>query len=491
VQLASLQEAFNTGQIQVVQADIEVGREFPMHPEQDRAITYVRALANLVSLSLHTQKMALELQRNREEILADEEDWRHKMARDLHDGPVQRVAAIAMQADFIMALLRNQPDRAPEELQQLRENALQTAQELRTLNVKRLREQDNLNITFYADPLPKLDETLEQTVFAIVQEAIGNAKKHAKGAPITVRVERTARGLLVQVQDEGPGFDVEEVKRTRARHNGESLRAAMSPLAWWPREIWLALLLASTLFARSGVRWFSLTVRGAPIRYSRQATRWRALLARTGIRTALRWSVYLGLPYVALLSGLLFPHELGLVWPPRYIWGQTMVALIGLGSLGTAMFGHAALAWPRHQPPPECRLWQAPFGFFLFWPDILLVHAHWAFYRAVVMVFTGAAGMSALLGLVFIVLEWGLDPAWWRRLQRPHLAMHPLFRCMMAILAAVGRICAKWVCPTSTRGALAGRTAALWRRLLPACSLRPPLTHASPQRGLLQRQLLL
>lgn len=260
VQFASLQEAFNTGQIQVVQADIEVGREFPMlrqhwllvvplymrldvygvmvfglrkrpNIEEDRAITYVRALANLVSLSLHTQKMALELQRNREEILADEEDWRHKMARDLHDGPVQRVAAIAMQADFIMALLRNQPDRAPEELQQLRENALQTAQELRTLMftlrpvvleteglvpaleqyVKRLREQDNLNITLYADPLPKMDDTLEQTVFAIVQEAVGNAKKHAQGAPITVRLERTARGLLVQVQDEGPGFDVEEV----------------------------------------------------------------------------------------------------------------------------------------------------------------------------------------------------------------------------------------------------------------------------------------
>ncbi|RME13686.1 MAG: sensor histidine kinase [Ardenticatenia bacterium] len=141
------------------------------------------------------------------------------------------MAAIAMQADFIMALLRNQPDRAPEELQQLRENALQTAQELRTLMftlrpvvleteglvpaleqyVKRLREQDNLNITLYADPLPKMDDTLEQTVFAIVQEAVGNAKKHAQGAPITVRLERTARGLLVQVQDEGPGFDVEEV----------------------------------------------------------------------------------------------------------------------------------------------------------------------------------------------------------------------------------------------------------------------------------------
>ena len=212
----------------------------------------------------------------------------------------------------------------------------------------------------------------------------------------------------------------------------------MTPFAWWPREVWLALLLAGTLFARSGVRWLSLIARAAPVRYSRQAARWRALLARAGVRTALRWSVYLGVPYVALLSGGLFPHELGLIWPPDATWRQTLVALVGLGSVGMAIFVHAALVWPRRQYPPECRLWQAPFGFFLFWSDILLVHAHWAFCRAVAMVLTGTIGISAFLGLVLILLEWWLDPAWWRRLQRPHMAMHPLFRCMMAIVAAVG-----------------------------------------------------
>lgn len=212
----------------------------------------------------------------------------------------------------------------------------------------------------------------------------------------------------------------------------------MMPIGWWPREAWLAVLLAGTLFLRSGMRWFSLIARAAPARYGRQAARWRALLARAGVRAAVRWSVYLGIPYVALLSGLLFPYELGLVWPPRHTWQPTLVPLIGVGGLGIAMFAHAALAWPRPQHPPECRLWHAPYGFFLFWPDILLVHAHWAFYRAVGMAFTGAVGVSALIGLLLIVLEWGLDPAWWRRMQRPHLAMHPLFRVIAALLAAVG-----------------------------------------------------
>lgn len=211
----------------------------------------------------------------------------------------------------------------------------------------------------------------------------------------------------------------------------------MSLLAGWSRQIWLLALLVGTLLARSGVRWLSLELRGAPSRRSRRAVRWRAFLARSGIRTTLRWLVYVGIPYVALLSGLLFPHELGLVWPSREAWRQTLPPLAGLTLLSMAVFVHAASTWDATTPPPESLAWRAPFGLFLFWPDILLVHTHWAFYRAIGLAF-GAGSRAMAVGVLLVLLEWLLDPAWWRRMQRPHLALHPLFRVQSLFIAAVG-----------------------------------------------------
>ncbi|MBA3534138.1 MAG: sensor histidine kinase [Ardenticatenales bacterium] len=203
-------------------------------PERAEDIAVQRTLLGLVdqaSLALHNAVLKQELRHNREQRLGGQEEARHQLARDLHDGPVQRVAAIAMQLEFIKALLQRQPDRALGELEQLQEVAKQAAQEMRTMLftlrpvvlesegltaamdtlVKRLREQDRLKISFEHDPLPRLDSKVEEVAFAILQEAIGNAKKYSGGAPIHVRLIKGQSMVVGQVEDEGPGFDLKAV----------------------------------------------------------------------------------------------------------------------------------------------------------------------------------------------------------------------------------------------------------------------------------------
>lgn len=193
-----------------------------------------RTLLGLVtqaSLVLHNRVLQYQLQGGRQQRMEDEGELRHQLARDLHDGPVQRVAAISMQLEFIKVLLERDPKRAADELSRAQQVAKLAAQEMRTMLfslrpvvlessglragleslVTRLKEQEKVTIDLVADPLPRLDPKVEETAFAILQEAITNSRKYSKGAPIHVRLIQGEALIVGQVEDEGPGFDLQNV----------------------------------------------------------------------------------------------------------------------------------------------------------------------------------------------------------------------------------------------------------------------------------------
>jgi signal transduction histidine kinase len=60
----------------------------------------------------------------------------------------------------------------------------------------------------------QLDGEAEGVVFAIVQEAIGNAKKHSQATQINVNLLAQNGSLYVEVKDNGVGFDLEATKAT-------------------------------------------------------------------------------------------------------------------------------------------------------------------------------------------------------------------------------------------------------------------------------------
>ena len=53
----------------------------------------------------------------------------------------------------------------------------------------------------------ELDAELETTVYRIVQEALTNVAKHARAGSVRVSVARQDGELVIQVQDNGVGFD--------------------------------------------------------------------------------------------------------------------------------------------------------------------------------------------------------------------------------------------------------------------------------------------
>jgi signal transduction histidine kinase len=73
-----------------------------------------------------------------------------------------------------------------------------------------------------------VDSRTEEELFAIGREALANVAKHAGARSATVRVEALAEGVLLEVADDGRGFDA---RRNRPGHYGlESMRSRAAEL---------------------------------------------------------------------------------------------------------------------------------------------------------------------------------------------------------------------------------------------------------------------
>ncbi len=180
---------------------------------------------------MQNDRLYQRLLEEKERIVDVEEDARKKLARDLHDGPTQSVAAIAMRANYIRRLIERDPKTAAEELYKVEDLARKTTKEIRhmlfTLRPLVLETQglgpalqsladknkENYGINVLVEANPEAAEKLELhaqgVLFYIAEEAIGNARKHAEAEHIWVRVKLANPEIAaLEIQDDGVGFDV-------------------------------------------------------------------------------------------------------------------------------------------------------------------------------------------------------------------------------------------------------------------------------------------
>jgi signal transduction histidine kinase len=174
------------------------------------------------------------LQEEKNRIVEIEEDARKKLARDLHDGPTQSVAAIAMRLNFSRTLLKRNPPQVGEELEKIEELARKTTKEIRhmlfTLRplvletqgltpaleqyVQKLRETDgSIEVILEASRLTdRVSKDAQGVIFYIIEEAVGNARKHSQAQHVWIRLYENARELNAEVRDDGVGFEVQAVQ---------------------------------------------------------------------------------------------------------------------------------------------------------------------------------------------------------------------------------------------------------------------------------------
>ena len=203
--------------------------------EDDRVLT---ELARQTGLAFHNaqldtalqssldelRRQADELRASRARIVASGDAERRRVERDLHDGAQQHLVALAVNLRLTRDVLADDPAAAAEMLGELTAAVQDTIQELRELAhgiyppllvdsglpeaLRAVCNRSPLDTELVTEGTARYDGDVEAAVYFCCLEALQNAGKHAPDAHVTVRVFEDGGGLLFEVRDDGPGFDV-------------------------------------------------------------------------------------------------------------------------------------------------------------------------------------------------------------------------------------------------------------------------------------------
>ncbi|MBS1967996.1 MAG: GAF domain-containing sensor histidine kinase [Chloroflexi bacterium SZAS-1] len=203
-------------------------------PFNEQDLRLLTTLASQAAIAVENASLVRSLKEERDRLLQKEAEVRAAIARDLHDGPTQSVAAIAMNIEFIKKLMRAMPERVESELNVLADLVQKTSQDIRTLlfelrplgletqgllatlqqYVGRFRDpssQTRLRIEAPAS-IPRLPVEVEGAIFIIVQEAVNNARKHSRSPEIVIYLYVEEGQLVASVRDRGNGFNLAAVE---------------------------------------------------------------------------------------------------------------------------------------------------------------------------------------------------------------------------------------------------------------------------------------
>jgi two-component system sensor histidine kinase DesK len=147
---------------------------------------------------------------------------RQRIARDLHDTLGQKLSLISLKTDLAKRLLRNNPDQAEIELNDLRQTASTALKEVREMvtTMRGTQLVDELfrakqilkaaSIEFELEGNPKLQDTSqlnENVIGMCLKEAVTNVVKHSQATVCTISIKETQSDNILTVLDNGVGIE--------------------------------------------------------------------------------------------------------------------------------------------------------------------------------------------------------------------------------------------------------------------------------------------
>ena len=220
------------------------------HPDPEYFNSERRNLLDIIGrqavIAIQNARLYQDLVEEKERMVEVHEEARKKLARDLHDGPTQSVAAMAMRLNITRRMIIKDVKGATEELVKLEDLAHRTTKEIRhmlfTLRPLILESQgltaalksmaDKMQETFGQKVTVNIDERVadqlemgkQGVIFYIIEEAVNNARKHAAAETIAVRMRQLDVGLsLLEIVDNGVGFDVKAMEQAYDKRSNSSL----------------------------------------------------------------------------------------------------------------------------------------------------------------------------------------------------------------------------------------------------------------------------
>lgn len=177
------------------------------------------------------ERLEADLRRQAGELAAGQE--RAHLARELHDSVTQALFSMGLTMRALELLLESDPAGARQKLVELRDLQRDALAEMRTLlfelrpqslekdglvqairtHAAAVQGRTGLSITVDAEDFDRLPIEVEEAFYRITQEAIHNIVKHASAQTASVRIGRPDGPLVLEVTDDGDGFEPDRVPR--------------------------------------------------------------------------------------------------------------------------------------------------------------------------------------------------------------------------------------------------------------------------------------
>ncbi|MDL1896391.1 GAF domain-containing sensor histidine kinase [Anaerolineae bacterium CFX7] len=217
--------------------ELKIARRAPNENFSAADIQLLENLARQAGAVAYTARLNTQLQQSREKIIAERENERKRLRRDLHDGLGPTLASQTLKLDAAIELLddeKPETKRARDILGDLKSQTQTTVADIRRIvyelrppalddlglvgalraHLAQYNAVNGLRITFDApNELPPLSAAVQVHAYRIVLEAVSNVMKHAGARECVVRIQaddrqQTAddRRLTLEVIDDGVGL---------------------------------------------------------------------------------------------------------------------------------------------------------------------------------------------------------------------------------------------------------------------------------------------
>jgi signal transduction histidine kinase len=188
---------------------------------------------------------ATEIAAARRRAVAEADSERRRIERDLHDGAQHHLVSLSLalglaEHEVETGRLEQACARLDQVVEQLDTAEAVLARTATGLSSAALAERgvvaalsaelgkdSHIRLDITGGTVARFSPAVEAAVYFCCLESVNNARKHAGGAPIRVRLERAGDRLLFTVEDDGPGWD----PQARSASPGRGLRNMTSRIA--------------------------------------------------------------------------------------------------------------------------------------------------------------------------------------------------------------------------------------------------------------------
>jgi len=198
----------------------------------------MRSIISYATIAIENARLHEKVLAGRDRVIEASEEARKELARNLHDGPIQGVSSIKMRLSFCQEALQRAPEMVPAEILYLQQKADEAIHQMRTMMFelrplvlesdglaaaieiflqRRQEEIKGTKLIFRPKAYPpneqisRQESRVETAIFAIVQEAVNNAIKHAQAKNIFVQLTEKPEAIYTVIADDGVGFIPQQI----------------------------------------------------------------------------------------------------------------------------------------------------------------------------------------------------------------------------------------------------------------------------------------